>query len=434
MSNNAQENVAVGDSMSEALLNVNKMLYKMPPALGITQRRNHRTDFFQRSVYTSGTMVLDCQLGSDFCDPKNSYIKWNIAVKGPGGVDTPASFGTGSCANVINRVLVKTRTGKELCRLENANLCIKYNQIYDCPNDWIDSVGKSQGYPDSGNAAAGTSDDVPSGGKTYILPLHCIPCFNTDKLLPPQLMEGIRIEILLEDPAVAFENSAAGGSLDVTSYEVSNPEIHWDAFDIADAYKRKIAEMASRQGLSLIHKEYFHSIVSSNQSNINFDIKKAATKALKVKIITRRSSNVSDITLDGMASDSYNYDKLQAHIGADYFPQQPITVDAPYGVNQNAEAYYNTIFACGKSNQCWYPPSVSPVQFSAADSSVKQNCMVAFNLNKSHVSDLQGYVVNTSRAILVDLQQGVPQDVRLDVYLCHLRAAKVYTSNCEIRD
>ena len=29
MSNNAQENVAVGDSMSEALLNVNKMLYKM---------------------------------------------------------------------------------------------------------------------------------------------------------------------------------------------------------------------------------------------------------------------------------------------------------------------------------------------------------------------------------------------------------------------
>lgn len=434
MSNNAQENVAVGDSMSEALLNVNKMLYKMPPALGITQRRNHRTDFFQRSSYKSGTMVLDCQLGSDFCDPKNSYIRWYIQCFSDAAGTSPSrgNFGTGSCANIINRILVKTRTGKELCRLENANLLIKYNQLYDCPNDWIDSVGRSQGYAASGDSVnpGDGAYDVPLNGKLYVLPLHVIPCFNTDKLLPPQLMEGLRIEILLEDAAVAFQNSVVSGS--VASYEVSNPEIHWDSFDIADAYKRKIAEMASRQGLSLVHKEWFHSIVSTTQSNINFDIKKAATKALKVNIITRNSATISTNLEDGMGSAAFNYQKLQAHIGADYFPQQPITVNSPYDETTNVEAYYNSVFSYNKSNQCWYPPSVSPVQFTAIGD--KKNSMVSFNLNKSHVSDLQGYVVNTSRAVLVDLQQGTPNDVRLDVYLCHLRAAKVYTSNCEIRD
>mgnify|MGYP001557276094 FL=1 len=111
------------------------------------------------------------------------------------------------------------------------------------------------------------------------------------------------------------------------------------------------------------------------------------------------------------------------------------------------------MFSYNKTNQCWNPPSVSVAQYASANSPLdantgappsRENSLVAFNLNKSHVSDLQGYVVNTSRAILVDLKAGQRagnfpvgnDDVqrRLDVYLCHLRAVKVYTSNCEIRD
>ena len=70
--------------------------------------------------------------------------------------------------------------------------------------------------------------------------------------------------------------------------------------------------------------------------------------------------------------------------------------------------------------------------------------MITINLNKSNVSDLQGYVVNTSRALLVDLESGIRPNPfpagnnnvtrRLDVYLCHLRLLKQYVSNAEIRD
>ncbi len=61
--------------------------------------------------------------------------------------------------------------------------------------------------------------------------------------------------------------------------------------------------------------------------------------------------------------------------------------------------------------------------------------MVAFNLNKSHVTDLDGYVLNNSRALVVDIQcKATPVSRKLDSYLQHLRVAKVYTANAEIRD
>ena len=444
--NNEQENVSVGDSMSNALLSVNKMLYKMPPALGICQRRNHRTDYFQRSSYNSGTMVLDCQLGSDFCDPRNSYIRFKLTARDAGGNDISADLASGSAANVINRILVNTRTGKELCRLENANLITKFNQLYNCESDWLSTVARIQGYNNANTSV------VPATGQVYVLPLSIIPCFDTDKLLPPQMMEGIRIEIFLEETATALRQ--VDGDVPPASYQIDNPEIHYDSFDIADAYKRKIAQMAATSGLSLVHKEWFHTIVAGGsvaQSDFNFDIKKAASKALKVCIVSRANQQINNVQYDSMGSLAYDYSRQQAHIGADYFPQQPIVVDAPFDQTTNAESYYNVMFAHGKTNQCWNPPSVSPAQYESINydyltigNNPRENSLVAFNLNKSHVSDLQGYVVNTSRAILIDLKAGERAgpfplgnaDVtrRLDVYLCHLRAVKVYTSNCEIRD
>ncbi len=66
-------NQQLGDKLTESLLQVNKLLYRMPPALGITNRRNHRTDYFQQASYTNGeVMVLDSQVGTDFVDPKNA--------------------------------------------------------------------------------------------------------------------------------------------------------------------------------------------------------------------------------------------------------------------------------------------------------------------------------------------------------------------------
>lgn len=439
MSNNAQANIELNDQLTQSLLQVNKLLYKMPPMIGISSKRHHRIDYFQSSSYVNGeVMVLDSQTGSEFVNPKTSYLKMKIVPNGNG------SFNSGSAANVINRIVVRTRTGKEVCRLENANLLIKDKQIYECPRDWKLTQGLSQGY-DANQSLALTQ--VPSGGQVYILPLWVIPCFNVDVLLPPQMMEGLRLEITLESPNVAFGRYTGPNDSTVTEYSVERPEIHWDSIDLADQFKRKIAEMAAKQGLNIVHKEYFHTIVASSavgQTQFNFDVKKAASKALRLFIHTRNQANISSASADGMASAQYDYINYQARIGAVYYPNAPLKVD-DITIAGNAESYYQTLYCNGKVDQCWYPSSVDPAQYTALESAGvfnQLNSLVMFNFNKSTVSDLQGSQVNNSRAILVDLeaaQGGVspaPANYsrRLDVYLEHLRASKYFTSNCEIRD
>lgn len=437
MSNNAQENMQLNDSLTQSLLQVNKLLYKMPPMIGIASKKHHRIDYFQSSNYVNGeVMVLDSQTGSEFVNPKTSYLKMKIEPNGAG------SFNTGSVGNVINRIVVRTRTGKEISRLENANLLIKNRQIYECPRNWKRTIGVSQGYNISELLA---EEEVPIS-KVYILPLWVIPCFNVDCLLPPQMMEGLRIEITLETPNVAFGPITGPTPSTVTEYSVNRPEIHWDSVDLADQFKRKIAEMAARQGLNIVHKEYFHTIVassSSGQTQFNFDVKKAASKALRLFIVSRDQAKISSAAADGMGSAQYDYLSYQSRIGAIYYPNAPLKVD-DISEDGNAESYYQTVYCNGKVDQCWYPCSVDPAQYTALASPTfnQLNSLVMFNYNKSTVSDLQGSQVNNSRAILVDLEAQAPStggappafSRRLDVYLEHLRASKYFTSNCEVRD
>jgi len=303
-----------------------------------------------------------------------------------------------------------------------------------------DRTGKSFGF---GADSSNTSQSSQENNITYrwTLPLWLIPCFNQDKLLPPQIMEGLRIELTLEDPAVAFESTGT-----VSAYAVTNAEIHSDAFDIADQFKRKVAEMSARQGLILVHKEYFHSNVGTiaESTSYNFDIKKACSKACRNFTVLRLEANstgASRQASDSLNAEVYKVSRYQAHVGQDYMPNQPIDVPLDPVTNLPAltginEAYYDTQFVWDKVNQCWYPNTVTPEQFLGDADVTGANCgMVAFNLNKSHVTDLDGYVLNNSRALVVDIKcAGDAVARKLDTYLEHLRVAKVYTANAEIRD
>jgi len=323
-------------------------------------------------------------------------------------------------------------------------------QLYSCEEDWLRTMGQSQGYTDDA-----IGKNVPTDtGVVFVVPLWCVaPCFNRKELCPSQTMEGLRIEIYLESTPNVFRDNGSGAP---SGYTINNPRIVWDCFDLGDAYKRKIAEMASRQGLNLLHKELFHTIVaagSASQTSFNFDVKKAASKALKCHIITRAQQQIDTVTYDSLGSLAYDYSRIQAHIGADYFPQFPLecNVGDDSNLNNLNEVYYQTMFAHGKTNQCYNPPSVTPEQYDSQNSDgaggappKRENCMISINLNKSNVSDLQGYVVNTSRALIVDLQSAPRANNfpdgnanvtrRLDVYLEHLRVLKQYVSNAEIRD
>ena len=416
--NESQGNAMASESLSNSLLQVNKMLYKMPPSLGITARRHHVIDFSQQNTYNAGqTVVFDLQTGSYFIDGKNSYLRLDVATVGGDG----DPFNSGGITNVIKRVVIRTKSGKEWCRCEEFNLYVRNYLRYTASNNYLNKIGKSYAFDDS-------LIGVSTTGNRYTIPLWLIPCFNQDKLLPPQIMEGLRIELTLASVGEAFQSGDP-----LTGYTVSNAEIHSDAFDIADQFKRKVAEMSARQGLILVHKEYFHSNVGnvSATDSYNYDIKKACSKACRNFNVFRPNDNIDNLAEDSMNAENYSVVRYQAHIGQDYIPNQPIEVEPTVaGIN---EAYYDTQFVWDKVNQTWYCNTVTPQEFLGTGSNNKLG-MVAFNLNKSHVTDLDGYVLNNSRALVIDIKCALSTARKVDTFLQHLRVAKVYTANAEIRD
>jgi hypothetical protein len=428
-------NAEANDRLVESLLAVNQLQFTLPPQLGIATSRKHVVMFPQQASYTgSSTIIIDSQTGSTYVDPFNSYFVFKVAMTVTGGAGV-WSWGSGSVANIIDRIIVRSRSGKELSRVESFPLWAKYSQLYSKGRDWLQTIGRAQGYPDYGATVSNTTyGDSNDSGQTYtfILPLHLIPCFAplNGKLLPPQLMEGLRLEITLADPRTAVAPYNATAITNVTS--VVTPELHYDCFTIADQFARKIIDMSARSGLKLLYEEAFHTLVVSATSTINFDIKKACSKGLRLLLIPRDSTIVGVVNHDPVASDAYSFLTQQINIGSEYIPNQKLTT----GVDAKTflESYYQTMFA---HNALGGNTVVSPSQYLGADDRSQYNSTLScFTLNKSNVTGLNGFVINNSRALVVNLTRntGVVASIRLDAFLVHLRSLDVMVSNVSVAD
>ena len=422
--------------LTDSLLGVNELSYQMPPSLGIATQARHREEFAQINSYTvsSGgggqTVVFDSQTGSSFVDPKASYYVFNISHSSAEDI----GFGSGSIANIINTVTVRSRTGKEIGRYENFNLLCKYMDRVNESQEFLSSTLKAQGYSVS-NGATRYADEVPATGKTYILRMSSIPCFCpvNSKLLPPQLMEGLRVEFRLEASVIAFCPSVIGEVLeDNLTYTLNRPSVQYKCYDLADAFARQIAMVASKSGLRLLHKEIFHTITSTSGNQGNWDIKKAASKALNCMIVLRDTANTTAKNADCLASKVNDIVRYQANIGSVYWPNQPLTIPA---VTDYYQSYYYSMYGAGKIYG-GFPSSLTPEQWAGTgDYKTYNNNFIMINLNSSNVSDLVGMTVNNSRALLLDVLRATSgTDVRFDSFLTHLRATTVFTSNVTVLD
>lgn len=441
MSNNMETNIEPTSGLTDSLLAVNQLSYQMPPSLGLATSTRHRMEFAQMNSYTVGsnggasTVVFDLQSGSSFIDPAVSYFVFNISHVANPVSAVAMGFGSGSIANIIQTVTVRSRTGRELCRVENFNLITKYNDLIQNNNDRLTTIMKAQGY-----TPVGTGTDygqaVPSAGKTFILPMATIPCFApiNGKLLPPQLCEGMRIEFRLESSSVAFcPQQRAGVAPANFTYTLTRPYAHYCCYDLADAFQRQIAMVAAKSGLRLLHKEYFHTITATTGNQINYDIKKAASKALNCIVIERLVANTTSANADCFASVQNDILTYQGQIGSLYYPNAPLTI-SDVSENGNYESYYYSMYAASALSRA-FNPSISLEQWTGvADRSLYNNNFIMFNLNSSNVSDLVGMTLNNSRAFLVNITTQTAGIDRFDSYLQHLRATTVFTSNVTVLD
>ena len=435
--------------IDDALLQANMLTYRLPAEISVATSRTHVVDQFQSQTYApSQRMILNSQTGSAFINGRESWLEFTVkGLTTAGGIPatTDADWGSGSACNVINEVLVKARTGREICRLENANLANKIMDQWNCPAGWFNTAGSVQGYGTIATTGGMVAEVVTINGVTgsrYCIPLHrIIPFFDQKRLLPPAVMEGLQIEFLLESFNNALNVSTPG---DAATYQISSPEIHWSTTTLADQFRRKVLEISAKSGLYLLHKELFHqqtSLIANTTAQANYDIKMAASKALMAMVITRNNANVDvKSNVDSMGSAVADYKTAIAHIGANYYPQQRL--DSVSGATGFQEVFYMNALNCfNKDTQCWNPPATSLVGYKSGETVNAVGTTVAsavhcVKLNKSGVTDLDGMVINNSRALVFDIsyQSAGSYARRLDSYLQHVRAVQIFPNNVTVRD
>jgi len=429
MSAPREQNKAASQGVMSNLMQLNKLTYRVPPSLSVAKERRYVENFAQQRTYgDSQTIVFNVNTGSQFLDSKRSYMTFKLQTT----AGSTGDFGAGSCANLFRSIRVKARSGVEVCRLEGANLWSHVYQRWNCPRSAFATSLESQGYNTPIPGAIDGSGTNLAAGANVVLPLHLIPCFNQSRLIPPQLADGMIIELELQTLANAiFRN----GGVAPTDYEISELKIRWDAYDLADAFDRKINEMAARDGLNLVHKEYYRTLVSGDQSDYQYDIKKSCSKALGVYVCPRLTANINNLNADSNVLNDQKVVRYQFQVGSSYYPNAPMT-NASEGVPptspSSAEAYYYSLAAWHRTD-CRKDQDVTLPEFVGTGQAVKMG-IAATSFCKSQVSDLAGVMVNSARACNVEIHCDAAESRRLNTYLAHARLVKCYLENCVISD
>lgn len=424
----------VNQDMQEGLMRVNQLAYEFPAQLSVSTRRHRVTNYFQRNSYAQGeTMVLDSQTGSAFVCGPDSYFTFVLTTSVNG------TFGSGSALNLFRTIRVKTRGGQELNRIENFNVLASKHAKWTKSRDWAVSEAEVLGF--EGGDIHGTDAGVAT---RYTIPLkYLAPIFAQSKLLPPQLCEGLRIELDTENHDTALTGVTG-------TYSITVPQILFDATTIADAFSRRIGELAATQGLNIMFSNFYSNQVSGSagQTSFNYDIKKAASKCMRLWTVSRNNANVNATALDSLGSLPMDYSSVSTHIGADYIPNVPIRASgyvatSPTGganlKNSRAvsELYYHTLSAVSDNERPCYP-SVGIVNLTH-DVINKRDSVLVFSYNKSTLDNLSGYSVNNSRALIVDLEcdtvvNGAGTVRRIDNWMEHLRNVRIFANQSVISD
>ena len=399
----------------DALLGVNSLGYAMPPSLSVATSRRDITNFPQVTSSPMGSVIIyTLNTGDGFLHGPTSYLKMTLQVT------TSAAGATAFMDNIgalFTTVTVSSRSGVEICRVTEFPLYVsKYIRM-----KYSSAKFQRLGFP-----AVFDKSIVPGTGVNntvdFVMPLEFIPCFAGDQLLPPQLVEGMRIRFDLTSIAEAFR--AAGGTVNACDVQ---SQMSLNLTTLADAFTRRIAQVAADQGLVMLHNEVFSTIQNTAAGTLNFDIKKACSKALEFIVVTRDNGYLG-AAVNSQQSLPYPFTSIQLQLGSVYYPNQPLTQRGAPGIFTSAEPYMYVQKGCSHNFDNHY-------LYEEFHSVVDDKCNALFAQNLRDSSDsMSGVVLNNSRSLLVNGVYHSAANRRVDAFLVHLRLTRIFQNNVVVRD
>lgn len=191
------------------VIEVNDLVYKLEADLSVAVNRTHKTGFFQNNTYSqSQTSIAIFNSGADYIDCRRSFLSVTInpgANPAASAVNTDPRyyavlsyyFGpTGSVLNLIDSILITSRSGDELSRINDFGqlMYVMIPWVYGKP--WAETVGENIGF---GSYIGGSNSNFVQSRmsrRRFNIPLYLLsPFFTYGRLMPSMVMSGLRVEI-----------------------------------------------------------------------------------------------------------------------------------------------------------------------------------------------------------------------------------------------
>jgi hypothetical protein len=415
----------VSDQSGNSDLLINNLVYTQPKALSLAVNRTYNRQFFQRNTYAgdrSSTAICDWNSGTSYVNSHNSYVTFKVKVLGTG---TPtATWGTGSAMNVVNEIRIRSRSGTELDRLQNANIYSKYESVYTKPRDNLATVGSSQGFP----SVVGTPSTVAQINSVtatrFTIPLPQLSTFFKPlkgQLLPPQLASGLHIEIVFEDYRTALKQLAGV----VTGYEITDIEFQLDSVDMTDDVQKTINMESAEGGLEYAYERVYTSVSqqSVGQLTMSKQVRKAVSQACYATSVCIDSALKIDKTADSLVSRPYDITSFQYRLGALYFPHQKIQDSGEDGV----EAFTNAMMVYDKLQNPYSSGSVDVSTFKS------KFAIMSASFEKDTHLNMSGLPINNSRVLELNCEfSGAAAAFEVYTFLTFCSVARVFLDNIAV--
>ena len=410
-----KQNVSLMDKIKLNSLEYKSPLYSAPVSL-----RNTRQFPFAQSAYSSGqTMMSTLQSSSFYLDGRNSRLEFSVEFTGnPTDVFT---WGEGSALNVVRSIVLTSRSGTEISRLNGVNLFHAKVDRFTHGKDWFESEGSMLGYETN-------TITIPASGTVthkYAIPLPFLSGFFAplnSQYLPPYICSGLKIEIQLATPAEALRRTT--GAADVT-YRIVDPVVVTDLVKMSDKTDHLMTAIAHKAGLDIVFDEYdTFSIVTSSDKN-TIDINKSCSKASKIIVCARQSANVSDLAHDGMQSEAFAFNEYQARVGSVYHPQKAIS--------DYVSAYANALqLFRGMRKDERQSPYTNLAQFNTTAGANHGHAVLGTDLSRSSLIDSQCVPLNNSHSLSLTVGFSSAVARQIDAFLVYKKVCKCFTNNAII--
>ena len=381
-----------------SLFDVNRLLYLPSTDASPIINRSVRRQYPQKNSYVQGDIIVFELHGSHFADFSQSTFSFNLAGTSGGALN----FGSrGSVLNLFKEIRVVAPNGREISRLFKSNL-LHYNLLYSKHGESVRSL--FQDFLQFGSNSSFSS-------RHFTIPMRLLDSFfESCQLVPPRLVEGLRIEITLEQPVIA----STGGS---TGYSLTNPMFNVDSYELNNQANIILAQMSP---LIYEYKTWKHTESSMDGSTSSADVVNthSVSSALEAVLFPRSISSINN-----SGGDSFSYNGGAGSIAdGDTFIWRWGSVQMPQNVVDKLSDWYATyVYTNGQMNthslDTWNlsqpefgihtaSPSVQLRRSNVLDKSGREisnqnelQCSVKFNsLNTARILDM--YVQTLSRVVL----------------------------------